>query len=98
LSLHLVPLSALHPRARFKVVPAAGLLARGSTHPLGLPETQRVPVAGGGVLAAYSCGGSRGIGETPHRVPFYVPHHAGTDDGRTIAGSRATATALEDPH
>jgi len=39
----------------------------------------------GGVLAAYSCGGSRGIGKIPHRVPFYVPRNAGTDDGATIA-------------
>jgi hypothetical protein len=43
------------------------------------------PVAGGGLLAAYSCGGSRGFGRSPHRVPFCVPPHAGTDDGRTIA-------------
>jgi hypothetical protein len=39
-------------------------------------------VAGGGKLAAYSCGGSRGIGTDPHRVPFFVPHHAGTDDAK----------------
>jgi len=38
------------------------------------------PVAGGRALAAYSCGGSRGIGGNPHRVPFYVPPHAGTVD------------------
>jgi hypothetical protein len=42
-------------------------------------------VASGGVLAAYSCGGSRGIGEIPHRVPFLFPQNAGTDDGPTIA-------------
>ena len=48
------------------------------------------------MLAAYSCGGSRGIG-FPHRVPFYVPPHAGTDDDdyshSTVSRKRAAKGA-----
>src|SRR5665648_265414 len=58
----------------------------------------------GGVLAAYSCGGSRGIGKIPHRVPFFSPTECGNrrrgdysrvGRRRKRALKRALARALE---
>ena len=43
-------------------------------------------------LAAYSCGGSRGFGQRPHHVPFFVPP-VGVDDRTTIAAKKSTASA-----
>src|SRR5262245_36672308 len=37
------------------------------------PEQPCAPVADRVKLAAYSCGGSRGFGQSPHHVPFFVP-------------------------
>lgn len=44
--------------------------------PSGLPEAF-APVASREVLTAYSCGGSRGIGIVPHRIPFLRPASCG---------------------
>ena len=58
---------------------AVGLLARGSLP--SPPSRESLPVASRLGLAAYSCGGSRGIGhETLTAFPSHVPPHAGTDD------------------
>src|SRR5262245_5077863 len=56
---------------RPRVTPAvAGLLAHGSSPPTTFPGNE-FPVVMGRRLAAYSCGGSRGIvRERTHRVPF----------------------------
>ena len=39
---------------------------------------------------AYSCGGSRGIGEiSPHRIPFLIPKGTVDVDGRILSGSES---------
>lgn len=48
----------------------AGLLARGSMLLSGLPKTfAGLSDFNGQRLTAYSCGGSSGLGLTPHRLP-----------------------------
>lgn len=48
----------------------AGLLACGSMLPSGLPKTfAGLSDFNGQRLTAYSCGGSSGLGLTPHRLP-----------------------------
>ena len=41
------------------------------------------------MLAAYSCGGSRGIGSDPSPRSLLVPHRAGTDDACDYSGLAA---------
>ena len=66
-------------------MPPAGLLARGSLPALGLPGAQRSSGRWKGCSPLTVAGAAAELGSSPHRVPFCVPHHAGTDDGGTIA-------------
>src|SRR5262247_599916 len=67
------PPSAFHPKAWLRLASSTGLLARGSLLSSAFPEHPQAPVADRVKLAAHSCGGSRGFGQSPHHVPFFVP-------------------------
>src|SRR5215470_16153388 len=83
---------ALHPRPRLRFTSPAGLLARGYR----LPRPSRGTDGSSGTsrqLTAYSCGGSRGFGASPHRVPFGSPHGEPTTES-TIADACRAANCL----
>src|SRR5262249_38035865 len=68
-----LPSSAFHPKAWLRLASSTGLLARGSLLSSAFPEHPQAPVADRVKLAAFSCGGSRGFGQSPHHVPFFAP-------------------------
>jgi hypothetical protein len=84
--------SALHPRA--VAVSVVGRSPGSRLDAFSRPSRCQCNTSGLRVLAAYSCGGSRGIGMNPHRVPFLVPPNAGTDDGVTITGKMCAARTV----
>src|SRR5680860_1687064 len=84
------------PEGAVQVEPAAGLLARGSTPSLGLPGAECSSGLTEGCSPLTVAGAAAESGKIPHRVPFYVPRNAGTDDGATITGFAAAASGWRD--
>jgi hypothetical protein len=66
---------SLHPRA--VAVSVVGRSPGSRLDAFSRPSRCQRNTSGPRVLAAYSCGGSRGIGMNPHRVPFLVPPECG---------------------
>jgi hypothetical protein len=73
-------------------MPPAGLLARGSKPPFGLPGADWLQWQVEGRSPLTVAGAAAELGQTRTAFPFSVPHHAGTDDGRTIAAAPPRAS------
>ena len=73
------------------------LLDRGSRRFSAFPERPVAPVAPREMLSAYSCGGSRGFGQGPHRVPFYVPSEGRSPPSLRAMEREPTAPTITSP-